>query len=73
MRTTWRVIGVALLGVAVAAGAGIAASQAQAQGGAPAAKKKSGKAHRPKIEKLACRLGTEDQHEIGRASCRERV
>jgi hypothetical protein len=53
---------VALLGVAVAAGAGIAAGQAQAQGGAAAVKKKSGKAHRPKIEKLACRLGTEDQH-----------
>lgn len=31
-------------------------------GGHAAAKKRTAKAHRPKIEKLACRLGTEDQH-----------
>ena len=66
MRTNWRAVGVALLGAAVAAVAGSAAGQAPAKGGAAtgqgAAAKKSGKVHRPKIEKLACRLGTEDEH-----------
>ena len=64
MKTTWRMAGLAVLGAAVAAGS--AAGQPPAKGKeaccSPAQKKKTVRVHRPKIEKLACKLGTEDQH-----------
>jgi len=66
VRSTWRAVGVAVLGVAVAAGAASAGAQGPANNGPAAgratAKKKSGRPHRIRIEKLACKLGTEDQH-----------
>jgi len=66
VRSTRRVLGLAILSASLAAGAGSAGGQAPAKGkpatGSAAAKKKSGKAQRPKVEKLACRLGTEDEH-----------
>ena len=62
---TWRTIGAIFLGAALAAGAGNSAGQAPAKGKksaccAPAQKK--AKKRPPKVETLACRLGTEDQH-----------
>jgi hypothetical protein len=59
---TWRTVGAVLLGAALAAGAGNSAGQAPAKSKAPAAAKKSAKPRPPKVETLACRLGTEDQH-----------
>src|SRR5262245_29852327 len=56
MRFTWRAAAFIVLGAAIAAGA------AGADKPAPAKKKPAAKSHRVKIEKLACRLGTEDQH-----------
>lgn len=65
-RSTCRALVLALLTAALAAGAGGAGGQAPAKGkaakGHATAKKKFRKVHRPKVERLACRLGTEDQH-----------
>lgn len=52
MRSIWRSIACILLGAALATGAG----------GAERLAKKKPVHHRVKIEKMACRLGTEDQH-----------
>ena len=60
-----RAMVLAMLSVGLAAGPGDAGAQGGAKcksGNCGAPKKKTAKAHRPKIEKLACRLGTEDQH-----------
>ncbi len=58
-----RTIGAIFLGAALAAGAGHSAGQAPAKGKASgAAAKKPAKPRPPKVETLACRLGTEDQH-----------
>ena len=54
MRSIWRAVGCILLGMTLATGAGGAETSTP--------KKKSAKAHRVSVEKLACRLGTEDQH-----------
>ena len=62
MRRTWGTVGAILLGAALAAGAGNSAGQAPAKGKPAAAAKKSAKPRPPKVETLACRLGTEDQH-----------
>jgi len=51
---TWKTIGALLLGAVLATGAGNSFGQAPA--------KKSAKPRAPKVETLACRLGTEDQH-----------
>jgi len=59
---TLKTIGAVLLGAALAAGAGNSAGQAPAKGNPPAAAKKPAKPRPPKVETLACRLGTEDQH-----------
>lgn len=65
-RSIWRTLGLATLAAALGAGASGVAGQAPGKGpaasGAAASKKRQGKARAPKIEKLACRLGTEDQH-----------
>jgi hypothetical protein len=56
-------VGAILLGAALAAGAGNSAGQAPAKSKAPgAAAKKPAKPRPPKVETLACRLGTEDEH-----------
>jgi hypothetical protein len=52
---SWRSLALVLLGAALATGAGRAEKQTPV-------KKKVARHHRVKIEKLACRLGTEDQH-----------
>ena len=62
MPGTLKTIGAVLLGAALAAGAGNSAGQAPAKGNPPAAAKKPAKPRPPKVETLACRLGTEDQH-----------
>ncbi len=66
MRSTWQVWSLAVLAVALGAVAGGADGQGPANckaGDCPhAAMKKGGKVAAPKIEKLACRLGTEDEH-----------
>jgi hypothetical protein len=68
VRGTWRIFGTILLGAALATGAGNVAGQAPANSKAPVSKapvvdaKKSAKPHPPKVETLACKLGTEDQH-----------
>jgi hypothetical protein len=66
MRTIWRVLSLAVLAAALGAGAGSVAGQGPGKGKSAccsqAEKKKPGKAHRPKVEVLACKLGTEDQH-----------
>lgn len=60
---TWRTVCAIWLGAVLAAGAGNSAGQAPAKSNAPAATaKKSAKPRPPKVETLACRLGTEDQH-----------
>ena len=65
-RATLQVLGLAVLAVTLGAGAGSAGGQApsncNARDCAPAAKNRGGKSAAPKVEKLACRLGTEDQH-----------
>jgi len=63
VRGTRRIIGVILLGAALAAGTGNSAGESPAKSKAPsAAAKKPAKPRPPKVETLACRLGTEDQH-----------
>ena len=63
MQGIWRTIGAILLGAALAAGTGSSAGQAPAKSKASgAAAKKPDKPRPPKVETLACRLGTEDQH-----------
>jgi hypothetical protein len=52
---SWRSLALVMLGAALATGAGGAEKQTPV-------KKKAARHHRVKIEKLACRLGTEDQH-----------
>ena len=49
------------LAVTLGAGTGIAAEHAPGKHAEPA-KKKQGKARKPRVEKLACKLGDEDQH-----------
>ena len=70
-RSIWRSFGLATLAASLGAGAGGVAGQAPGKGPAASGKvagkvagKKKGqvKARAPKIERLACRLGTEDQH-----------
>lgn len=64
-RSFGRALALAVLSAGLAAGAGSAGAQGNANcksGNCGAPKKRIAKAHRPKIEKLACRLGTEDQH-----------
>ncbi len=65
-RSIWRTLGLATLAAALGAGASGVAGQAPGKGpaasGAAASKKRQGKTRAPKIEKLACRLGTEDKH-----------
>ena len=63
--TTLQVLGLAVLAAALGAGAGSAGGQAahcKAGDCAPAAKNRGGKSAAPKVEMLACRLGTEDLH-----------
>jgi hypothetical protein len=64
-RSPWKLLGAAGLAVALGAGGGVATAQAPAKGKpgccAPG-QKKAEKPRPPKIEKLACKLGTEDQH-----------
>ena len=66
MRSTWQVLSLAVLAVALGAVAGGAGGQGPANckaGDCPhAAMKKGGKRAAPKVEKLACKLGTEDEH-----------
>ena len=49
------------LAVTLGAGTGIAAEHAPGKHAEPA-KKKQGKARKPRVEKLACKLGSEDNH-----------
>ena len=66
VRSIGRTLGLAVLAAGLAAGAGGVAGQAPGKGpaafGAAAGNKSRGKARPPKVEKLACRLGTEDEH-----------
>ena len=63
---TLEVLGLAVLAAALGAGAGSAGGQAPAHckpgDCAPAAKNRGGRSAAPKVEMLACRLGTEDLH-----------
>jgi hypothetical protein len=64
VRAISRTFFLAVLAAALGAGAGNAAGQAAGKGAEPAQKKQKrpAKARKPKVEKLACRLGTEDNH-----------
>jgi len=64
VRGIWRTIGPILLGAAIAAGAGNSAAQAPAKGKSACCSpaKKEARKRPPKVETLACRLGTEDEH-----------
>ena len=58
-------LGAAGLAAALGIGAGVATAQAPAKGKAGCCapgQKKAAKPRPPKVEKLACKLGTEDQH-----------
>ena len=59
-RLTWKTIAAASLAIMLGAGTGIAAEAPAKRAEAP--KKQPGKARKPKVEKLACKLGTEDNH-----------
>lgn len=65
-RSVWKKLGAAGLAVALGAGGGIATAQSPAKGKpgccAPGKKKIAARPRAPRIEKLACKLGTEDQH-----------
>ena len=64
MKESWGLIGAVLLGAALAAGAGNSAGQAPTKGkpACCAPEEKKAKKRPVKVETLACRLGTEDQH-----------
>lgn len=66
VRSICRALGLALLSAGLAGAAGGAFAQAPAKGRAGCCsgpqKKKAARPHKPKVERLACRLGTEDQH-----------
>jgi hypothetical protein len=60
-RSIFRIFALAMLAVALGAGTGNVAGQAPAKRAEPV-KKKQGKPRKAKVEKLACKLGTEDNH-----------
>jgi hypothetical protein len=65
VRSISRTFFLAVLAAALGAGAGNAAGQAAGKGAEAAQKKKQkrqAKPRKPKVEKLACKLGTEDNH-----------
>jgi hypothetical protein len=64
VRSISRTFFLAVLAAALGAGAGSAAGQAAGKGVEVAQKKqkRQAKARKPKVEKLACKLGTEDNH-----------